>query len=221
MPSRRKFLQKSLFLTASGLFSSQLPLATPTAFAKEAPATASGTLAAMDPPPDIFDAQLVDMEFWLKPRVLEVTRPASGERAKLLYWKDGEVQESAYQQLCHLLRDVQDKQTAPIDPKLLETLWGTQAFIARYGIVQPLEILSGFRTASTNQHLIETGVPAARKSLHLEGRAADIRLTQLDADVLGGLIRSFRQGGVGFYYRPGKNGGWIHADTGLQRTWKG
>src|SRR5580693_5917561 len=99
MSSRRKFLQKSLFLTASGLFASQLPLTAPAAFAKEAPADAP----PMDPPPDIFDAQLVDMEFWLKPRVLEVTRPASGERAKLLYWKDGEIQESAYQQLCHLL----------------------------------------------------------------------------------------------------------------------
>jgi len=35
------------------------------------------------------------------------------------------------------------------------------------------------------------------------------------------LIKSFRQGGVGFYYRQNKHGGWIHADTGLQRTWKG
>jgi uncharacterized protein YcbK (DUF882 family) len=39
--------------------------------------------------------------------------------------------------------------------------------------------------------------------------------------VLGGLVKSFRQGGVGFYYRAGPKGGWIHADTGLKRTWKG
>ncbi|AIY39417.1 Putative exported protein [Collimonas arenae] len=217
MSSRRKFLQKSLFLGAAGLFSTEVSFAKSTIFTK--PAVADQV--SMDPPPDIFDAQLIDMDFWVKPRVLEVTRPASGEHAKLLYWKDGEVQDAAYQELCHLLRDVQAKKTEAIDPKLFETLWGTQAFIARYGMVQPLEILSGYRTPATNNGLIESGVPAARKSLHLAGRAADIRLAQLDADVLGGLIRSFRQGGVGFYYRPGKRGGWIHADTGLERTWKG
>ncbi|MEO6918588.1 MAG: DUF882 domain-containing protein [Collimonas sp.] len=217
MSSRRKFLQKSLFLGTAGLFSTEVSFAKSTIFTKPAAADQ----VSMDPPPDIFDAQLIDMDFWLKPRVLEVSRPASGEHAKLLYWKDGEVQDAAYQELCHLLRDVQAKKTEAIDPKLFETLWGTQAFIARYGMVQPLEILSGYRTPATNNGLIESGVPAARKSLHLEGRAADIRLAQLDADVLGGLIRSFRQGGVGFYYRPGKRGGWIHADTGLERTWKG
>ncbi len=173
------------------------------------------------PPPDIFDAQALDLDFWLKPRVISVTRPQSGEKAKVLYWKDGEVIESAYQQLCHLMRDVNGKEAAPIDPKLFETLWGTQAFVARYGIVSPLEILSGYRTARSNTRLIEAGIPAARQSLHLLGRAADVRIANLNAEVLGGLVRSFRQGGVGFYYRPSAGGGWIHADTGLQRTWKG
>ena len=175
----------------------------------------------LEPPPDIFDAQALDLEFWLKPRVIDVVRPASGERAKILYWRDGEIIDSAYQDLCHLLRDVNGKETARIDPKLFETLWGTQAFVARYGIEQPLEILSGYRTSASNQKLREAGVPAARQSLHIEGRAADIRIANLNAEVLGSLVRSFRQGGVGFYYRDGPKGGWIHADTGLKRTWKG
>ena len=175
----------------------------------------------MAPPPDLFDAQLLDLDFWVKPRTLSVVRPASGERSKVLFWKDGEVIDSAYQELCHLLRDVNGRETAPIDPKLLEMLWGTQAFIARYGLMQPLEILSGYRTEASNKRLIEEGIPAARKSLHMLGKAADIRVAALNEEVLGGLIRSFRQGGVGYYYRSGPKGGWIHADTGLQRTWKG
>ncbi|CAN7281518.1 DUF882 domain-containing protein [Pseudoduganella sp. LjRoot289] len=175
----------------------------------------------MEPPPDIFDAQLLDLEFWLKPRTLTITRPASGEKASLLYWKDGEMIDAAYQELCHLLRDVNGKETAAIDPKLLETLWGTQAFVARYGIESPVEILSGYRTPASNKRLIEQGVPAARQSLHMLGRAADVRIPNLNAEVLGGLVRSFRQGGVGYYYRNTAQGGWIHADTGLKRTWKG
>lgn len=179
-------------------------------------------MVGMEPPPDIFDAQVLDLEFWLKPRTLSVVRQATGERASLLYWKDGEIVDAAYQELCHLMRDVSGGgKTAAIDPKLFETLWGAQAFVARYGIEQPVEILSGYRTSESNSKLIEQGIPAARQSLHMTGKAADIRIANLNSEVLGGLVKSFRQGGVGFYYRSGPRGGWIHADTGLKRSWKG
>jgi uncharacterized protein YcbK (DUF882 family) len=239
MASRREFLHHGLCLSALGALSTPLigcahaGAASNSAAAKggagrtashQAPARTiaePAETADMAPPPDIFDAQALDLDFWLKPRTLTVFRPQSGERAKVLYWRDGEIIDSAYQELCHLLRDVNGKETAPIDPKLFETLWGTQAFVARYGIDQPLEILSGYRTAKSNTRLIEQGVPAARQSLHIEGKAADIRIANLNSEVLGSLVRSFRQGGVGFYYRAGPKGGWIHADTGLKRTWKG
>jgi uncharacterized protein YcbK (DUF882 family) len=185
------------------------------------PALAESGTTSLAPPPDLFDAQLLDLDFWVKPRTLTLTRPQSNEKTKVLYWKDGEVIDSAYQELCHILRDVNGKATIPIDPKLLETLWATQAFIARYGLEQPLEILSGYRTPASNKRLIEQGVPAARQSLHMSGRAADIRIAALNEEVLGGLVQSFRKGGVGFYYRSGAKGGWIHTDTGLNRTWKG
>ncbi|MES3025968.1 MAG: DUF882 domain-containing protein [Pseudomonadota bacterium] len=247
MASRRDFMQRGLYLSSLGLMSVPLigcasPAERPRAAASKAPAKdipkaspaprktvlaraqmqEQGALAReLEPPPDIFDAQALDLEFWLKPRTITVVRPASGEKAKLLYWKDGEIIDAAYQELCHLMRDVNGKSVAPIDPKLFETLWGTQAFLERYGIEQPLEILSGYRTAASNKRLIEEGVPAARQSLHVLGKAADIRIANLNAEVLGGLVRSFRQGGVGFYYREGPRGGWIHADTGLNRVWKG
>lgn len=209
---RRQFLKKSLMLTSAGLVHGYLPA---TAQADEESKT------KLTPPPDLFDSQTLDIEFWVKPRILDLVRPSSGERVNLLYWKDGEVLDSAYQEVCHILRDVNGKKTAAIDPKLLETLWATQAFVARFGMTKPLEILSGYRTPKSNQRLREEGIPAARKSLHLEGRAADIRIANLHEEVLGELIRSFRQGGVGFYYRPSARGGWIHTDTGLQRSWKG
>lgn len=210
MASRRDFLQQSARLCALGTLAS--PLLAPAA-------TAQAT--ELQPPPDLFDAQLLDIDFWVKPRTLSLVRPQSGERTKVLYWRDGELIDSAYQELCHILRDVNGRATAPIDPKLFEVLWGTQAFIERYGMTQPLEILSGYRTEASNRRLVEEGVPAARKSLHMVGKAADIRIAGLNEEVLGGLIRSFRQGGVGYYYRAGAKGGWIHADTGLKRTWKG
>ena len=211
MLTRRNFLHRGL--AAAGA------LSVPLIGASQALASSPATDIA--PPPDLFDAQALDIDFWLRPRTLSVTRPASGERARVLYWKDGEIIDSAYQELCHLMRDVNGKETAPIDPKLFETLWGAQAFIERYGMTQPLEILSGYRTAKSNSRLIEQGIPAARQSLHMHGKAADIRIASLNPEVLGELVRSFRQGGVGFYYRASANGGWIHADTGVKRSWKG
>ena len=233
MATRRDFLQQGLRMSSLGIIavpligcgSARATPATQAALAapakKAAPPASAAARTELAPPPDIFDAQALDLDFWLKPRVLNVTRPQSGEKARVLYWKDGQIIDSAYQELCHLMRDVNGKDTIAIDPKLFETLWGTQAFLARYGIDRPLEILSGYRSAKSNAKLIEAGVPAARQSLHIDGKAADIRIASLNADVLGGLVRSFRQGGVGYYYRAGARGGWIHADTGLKRTWKG
>ncbi|WLI91555.1 DUF882 domain-containing protein [Massilia sp. R2A-15] len=236
MASRREFLHHSVCLSALGALATPLIGCAHASTARTVAAKSSGRSVSraaapspsrpaetteLAPPPDIFDAQVLDLDFWLKPRTLTLIRPQSGEKTKVLYWRDGEVIDSAYQELCHIMRDVNGKETAPIDPKLFETLWGTQAFVARYGIEQPLEILSGYRTAKSNNRLIEQGIPAARQSLHIEGKAADIRIASLNSEVLGGLVRSFRQGGVGFYYREGPKGGWIHADTGLKRTWKG
>ncbi|QGZ38458.1 uncharacterized protein YcbK (DUF882 family) [Pseudoduganella flava] len=211
MATRREFLHKTMGMAATAMVGAPLVGVAPARAAQD----------GLQPPPDIFDAQALDLEFWIKPRTLTVTRPQSGEKASVLYWKDGEIIDSAYQELCHLLRDVNGKALAPIDPKLLETLWGAQAFVARYGIVSPVEILSGYRTPASNQRLREQGIPAARQSLHMEGKAADVRIANLNEEVLGGLVKSFQQGGVGFYYRSGPRGGWIHADTGLKRTWKG
>src|SRR5471032_2620215 len=152
MASRREFLQKGLGLSAAGMLGVPMigcashtvnvatarPVHAPARVAASGEGAAAAASAAapskiapateLEPPPDIFDAQALDLEFWLKPRVIDVIRPASGERAKILYWKDGEVIDSAYQELCHIMRDVNGKAAMPIDPKLFETLWGTQAF---------------------------------------------------------------------------------------------
>ncbi|MFZ6688806.1 YcbK family protein [Undibacterium sp. SXout11W] len=213
MTTRRQVLKKSILLTAAGLFSTTKLVGSAHA--------ADAKSSELAPPPDLFDSQALDIDFWVKPRTIDLIRPASNERSKLLYWKDGEIIDSAYQELCHILRDVNGKQSAAIDPKLFETLWATQAYVARFGMTKPLEILSGYRTPDSNRRLIEQGVPAARKSLHMDGKAADIRIPHLHEEVLGSLITSFREGGVGFYYRASANGGWIHTDTGLQRSWKG
>ena len=174
------------------------------------------------PPPDLFDASLVDVSFWTQPRKLQMVRPQSGEQLEILYWKDGVRNQDAYEQICDLLRDVQANQSARMDPELINTLWAAQAFVRRYGFKAPIEITSGFRTVQTNNRLVEAGLPAARHSLHTQGKAADFRMNGLHPEILGTLVKGFKSGGVGFYFRIGsKGGGWIHADTGVERVWNG
>ena len=213
MASRRDFLHQGLRLTAAGL------VAVPLIDARAARAGASQTsdAAGVEPPPDLFDAQVVDPDFWAKPRTLSVIRPQSGERTNVLYWKDGQVIDAAYQELCHILRDVNGKSSIAIDPKLLETLWASQAFVARYGLDKPMEILSGYRTPASNSRLIEQGVPAARQSLHMSGKAADLRLKSRSVGQMYKAAMSCRAGGVGKYSRSN----FVHMDCGPLRNWGG
>lgn len=179
------------------------------------------TALAIEPPPDLFDPAVLDLTFWLQPRTIQMVRPQSGEKLSLTYWKDGNLNPFAYEEICDLLRDVQANRVVRMDTQLIDTLWAAQAFVRRYGFDAPLEITSGYRSPETNKKLIERGLPAARNSLHLRGQAADFRLQGLHPQILGQLIQGFRAGGVGFYYRVGAKGGWIHADTGPERQWRG
>lgn len=206
---RRSFLQSVGTLALIGVADSFL--------GKEALAAARD----LTPPPDLFDSSLVDVNFWTQPRTLDMIRPQSGDRLKVMYWKDGQMNQGAYQDICEVLRDVQANQVIRMDTRLIDTLWAAQAFVRRYGFSAPIEITSGYRSPTTNRRLIEQGLPAARNSLHIRGQAADFRMPGLHPSVLGELVQGFKAGGVGFYFRVGAKGGWIHSDTGPEREWRG
>jgi uncharacterized protein YcbK (DUF882 family) len=52
-------------------------------------------------------------------------------------------------------------------------------------------------------------------SLHLQGRAVDIRLADVETAALRDAALRLRRGGVGYY----KAGDFVHIDTGRFRTW--
>jgi uncharacterized protein YcbK (DUF882 family) len=238
MTDRRRFLAQAARLGAAGFAAGVAGACTTPGAAPRAPITSAAALPPAPstpiaeavappapgepvPPPDLFDANLLGPDFWSRPREINWIRPQTGETLRVVYWKDGQLNDGAYERMCHILRDVEARKSHAMDPQLIDTLWACQAFCARYGIHHPVHILSGFRTPATNDRLVEQGLPAARKSLHLDGRAADVRIVDLNSDILGSLVQSFARGGVGFYSRPGVTGGWIHTDTGVNRVWRG
>lgn len=77
---------------------------------------------------------------------------------------------------------------------------------------RPVEIQSGYRSPARNR-----AVSGAKHSLHMQGRAADMRVPGVRREKLLAYLRSNRRvGGIGFYMA----GGFIHADDGRRREWR-
>jgi uncharacterized protein YcbK (DUF882 family) len=82
---------------------------------------------------------------------------------------------------------------------------------ARFGVI------CGYRSSATNEQLRERSSGVAQRSLHLQGRAIDVRMAGIDCADLATLAEGMRRGGVGYY----RASDFVHLDTGAPRTWRG
>lgn len=112
----------------------------------------------------------------------------------------------------HIMRDHRTNEVNPIDPRLLDLLC---AIRSKAGADACLNIISGYRSPRTNQRLHQRSRGVARKSLHMKGHAADIRIPGLATRRLRRIAVDLRQGGVGYY--PQSN--FVHVDIGPVRSW--
>lgn len=110
------------------------------------------------------------------------------------------------------LRDFRTGEVRPIDPGLLDIISQIQSKTNSRGTV---EIISGYRSPQTNNLLRNRSSGVATHSLHLEGRAVDIRITDLPTRQLRDTAIALRTGGVGYY----ASSDFVHLDTGRFRTW--
>ncbi|MEZ5864340.1 MAG: DUF882 domain-containing protein [Geminicoccaceae bacterium] len=116
--------------------------------------------------------------------------------------------------LNHFLRDWRREEILPIDPRLYDIM----ATIAeRLGRAPRFEIISGYRSPETNAMLRRAGGGAAKRSLHMFGRAIDLRLEGARLRDVRDVARGLEAGGVGYYPKSQ----FVHIDTGKVRTWNG
>jgi uncharacterized protein YcbK (DUF882 family) len=114
--------------------------------------------------------------------------------------------------IAFFLRDFRTEDVYPIDPGLLDILCRVQALTGSRGTI---EIISGYRSAATNAMLRGASGGVASHSLHMEGRAVDVRITDLPSRTLSSAAVALRTGGVGYYAASD----FVHLDTGRVRTW--
>lgn len=115
-------------------------------------------------------------------------------------------------EIIHFLRDFRTGDTHPIDYRLLDTLCSLQKECGSSGT---FEVISGYRSPATNKKLRNSSNGVAKKSLHMAGRAIDIRLSGVPTRKLRAKACSLQRGGVGYYAKSD----FIHLDTGRVRTW--
>lgn len=136
----------------------------------------------------------------------------TGERETVDYWVDGAYQPEALARIDHLLRDFRTGETHPMDRKLLDLLYVLRTAA---GSEREFEIISGYRSPKTNRMLNHKSGGVAKRSLHMQGKAVDVRLPGLNLKNLHREARSLRAGGVGYYPRSG----FVHVDVGRVRYW--
>ncbi len=147
------------------------------------------------------------------PRGLAMHHLHTRERIDLIYSNGPERDPLALTRFNRFLRDHYTGDVGSIDPTLLDLLHQVRLVL---GNPNPFEIVSGYRSPATNQQLRQTGAGGvARKSLHMEGRAIDVRLPGTALDALREAALSQQAGGVGFYPKDG----FVHLDTGRVRHW--
>jgi uncharacterized protein YcbK (DUF882 family) len=146
-------------------------------------------------------------------RSLSFYNTHSGESAAAEYYRDGELQPEGLAAIDHILRDTWTNETKRIDPDLLDLL---VLLALSVPTDEPFHVISGYRSPSTNEYLRKHGGGGvAAHSLHLVGKAVDIRVPGTKLRDLYRTAVALKRGGVGCY--PGQD--FIHVDTGRVRTW--
>jgi uncharacterized protein YcbK (DUF882 family) len=146
-------------------------------------------------------------------RRLEFEHTHTGERLSVVFAVGEHYLPDALDRLNLFLRDHYSGEIGSIDPQLFELLFrvGQELDCER-----PFQVISGYRCAETNTRLRNTGGGGvARQSLHMQGKAIDVRIAGVPLVDLRDAATSQAVGGVGFYPRDQ----FVHLDTGRVRYW--
>ncbi|HEX8609775.1 MAG TPA: DUF882 domain-containing protein [Telluria sp.] len=145
-------------------------------------------------------------------RTLRLYNTHTGESLRSVFWAEGNFLPESLTDINKLLRDHRSNTVAEIDPQLLVLLNRVSTTLGQDPV---LHVISGYRSPETNQKLAEASDGVARHSMHLEGKAIDIRMPGKSLAQVHKAALNARGGGVGYY----PDSQFVHLDTGRLRRW--
>ncbi len=139
----------------------------------------------------------------------------TGESLRTTYWADGRYVPDSLADVNKVLRDFRTGTVHPMDPQLMDLLHTVREVTGAGD--RPINIISGYRSPQTNEMLHNASAKSgvATHSMHMDGKATDIRIPGVDLDRLHKAAMALKGGGVGYY--PSSD--FVHMDTGRVRYW--
>lgn len=136
------------------------------------------------------------------------------ETVSVQYMVKGQHVPEALEKVNWVLRDWRKNESTRMDPALVDLLWEIHSEL---GSNEPIHVISGFRSRSTNEMLRKSVGGQASESRHILGKAADVHFPDVPLKRLrySALIRE--RGGVGYY--PTSAIPFVHVDTDRVRHW--
>src|SRR6056297_2222842 len=138
-------------------------------------------------------------------RILSFYHTHTGEKLRVAYAEGDHHIPGVLDEISNFLRDFRSGEAHQMDPQLLDILHHLQQSTGGKG---PFEIISAYRSPQTNEMLRSSSNGVAQRSLHMEGRAMDIRLRGVDTRQLRRAALDLKAGGVGYY----QSSDFIHID---------
>ncbi|MGD9138659.1 MAG: YcbK family protein [Desulfobacterales bacterium] len=134
------------------------------------------------------------------------------ERIQVDFCRNGNYDTDALTQINHILRDHRSGEIKAIDVNLLKLLY---AISIKTKSRKPFHVISGYRSPATNNSLRKNNKGVASRSMHMLGKAIDIRIPGFSTRQLRNVARKLKGGGVGYYPKSD----FVHMDTGRVRYW--
>jgi uncharacterized protein YcbK (DUF882 family) len=145
-------------------------------------------------------------------RAVALYNTHTGESINAIYWVQGQYIPEAMSAVDRVLRDHRTDEIKPIDPQLLNLL---HAISEDLECLHPFYVISAYRSPTTNAFLRFMSRRVAEHSLHMDGKAIDLRLPGWASDTVRRVAIALRMGGVGYYPRAN----FVHVDVGPVRYW--
>lgn len=136
------------------------------------------------------------------------------ETISVVYKRDGRYVPEGLEKVNHIMRDWRRDEATRMDPALVDLLWEMHTEL---GSKEPIHVISGYRSRTTNDMLRRTSGGQASESRHIQGKAADVHFPDVPVKKLrySAIVRE--RGGVGYY--PTSAIPFVHVDTDRVRAW--